>query len=174
MKTMTVKKTSANTKALLLPLSYEELVKALRGRSKAAKESAIKRMLSEWCSLGGAVTEHLVFRHQPCNETRVILGGESNLAPVFCISAYSNGSILVEDSSQARLNTIKSKEDLKKLMLAFISMQFKRFSSKTGAETLNAEVKKALRELACLQWISCVAEDLSHCDAKHNSKNVIH
>ena len=43
MKTMTVKKTSANTKALLLPLSYEELVKALRGRSKAAKESAIKR-----------------------------------------------------------------------------------------------------------------------------------
>ena len=173
MKTMTVKKTSAYTKAAPLPLSYEELVKALCGRSKAAKESAIKRMLSEWCGLGGAVTEHLVFRHQPCNETRVILGGESNLAPVFCISAYSNGSILVENSIQARTVIARSKEDSIKLVLALISMQFKRFSSKTGAETLNAAIEKSARELACLQWISCVAEDLSHCDAKHNSKNVI-
>lgn len=121
MKTMTVKKTGANTKALLLPLSYEELVKALCGRSKAAKESAIKRMLSEWCSLGGAVTEHLVFRHQPCS-VQVILGGESNMASVFNICAYSGGILVEESSMQARLNPIKSKEDLKKLMLALVSM----------------------------------------------------
>lgn len=173
MKTMTVKKTSTDTKAAVLPLSYEELVKALRGRSKAAKESAIKRMLSEWCGFGGAITEHLVFRHLPC-DVQVILGGESNMAPVFHIYAYSGGILVEESSVWAQLNTVKSKEDLKKLMLALISIQFKRFSSKTGAKSLNAAIEKSARELACLQWISYVAEDLSHCDAKHNSKNVIH
>jgi hypothetical protein len=156
----------------LRELTYEDLMKGMHSRSILKKRAIVYRMLHEWCGLGGAATSHVLIRFYQIahhEEQALVIKFGNYEGHDYACGNYDLVIRLCITSTQLASNTtsLESKGSVVKYVLDSIHSIFKPLASKSGKRELLKDLEATQAKLDHLNWLSCVADDLAHCKAKH-------